>query len=1004
MLSVSNVSGGAAASGYYRTEGYYKQGTPEAEAAAQWHGKATEALAEAGQTQFSGAIDDRVFTELLTGQAPSLEKSADGSFKDGPLMGRWVDGERQHRPGLDLTFSASKSVSIMALVVQDERVIAAHDTAVKAAVTFIEDNLAATRRQGSSGEIEVVQGGKLIAGLFRHDTSRALDPQLHTHAVIANMVMGADGKFTALHNDEIYRGKMVGGEVYRNELARNLQEIGYQIERKGKDRLVEIVGVPEKLIETYSKRSQAIATALEERGIAETAETRALAALATRVKKDGNLDRSALHGEWVREAREAGMPLPLLEAVKQQSEVKARWMLPGVTRDGSVPEHLTKEAKAALTFAISHLSERQSVYAERDILKVALPRLQLASVNDLQREINNHLKEGQLLTAGTSGQQRLYTDRETLTTEREALKEYRSAKNATAIELPKYNDGKRSGEGSLKLLLSTSALTEGQQEAILTSLTGSSRFVGVQGLAGTGKTYMIDTMRRYAERAGYELDGLAPSGRAVEALKEAVPNATTLQSWLVQIRAGSTPGAEDKSKRILVVDEAGMLSAADMRDLMKFANGAGYARVVLVGDTKQLDAVGAGQPFAQLQRAGMPTALMADIQRQRHDEGREAVLHSIRGEIRDAMKKIGPVQELSKDGPMLPSAVASRWLDMPLQQRDQTGIVVLTNAVRTAVNSDIREGLKREHQIGAHDIMLSGLSPLGFTRAEAADARSWKSGDILIPTQTHRKEGLERDQIYTVTGTDLPSNTLTLRHPQSGEEISLRLKQGDRISATLRAYEPNERDFATNERVKFSISDKDAAVINGARGRITQIEDGSISVRMDDGRRLALPRDSLAARGMDHAYAATAHDFQGTTVDRIIIGMSATEQMVSQKAFYVNISRMREEAILITTDVEGLTRRIEQNTGERPTALDSWLKAEQEAKSAATSAQSENRARVLEPAKTEGIAERGHLEKAMEKFFDNATIGPDQTLSDFQRSAEKLQDLQKQKTIEGPIR
>lgn len=1001
MLSISNVSGGAAASGYYRTEGYYKAGTPEAEAAAQWHGKAAEALAEAGQARFSGAIDDRVFSELLAGQAPSLERTSDGSFKDGPLLGRWVDGERQHRPGLDLTFSASKSVSIMALVAKDERVIAAHDAAVKAAVSFIEDNLAATRRKGASGEIEVVTGGKLIAGLFRHDTSRALDPQLHTHAVIANMVMGADGKFTALHNDEIYRGKMLGGEVYRNELARNLQEIGYQIERKGKDRLVDIVGVPEKLIEIYSKRSQAIATALGDRGIAETAETRALAALATRVRKDDNLDRAALHGEWAREAREAGMPVQVLEAVRLQSETKARWMLPGFTRDEVAPERIAMEAREALTFAISHLSERQSVYMERDLLKTALPRLQLASASDLQREIARHVKDGELLNAGKSGLQKLYTDRETLATEREALREYRSATKASSVDLPQYKNGRQSGEATLRQQLTTTSLTEGQRDAVLLGLTGSSRFVGVQGLAGTGKTFMIETLRRYAERAGYDLDGLAPSGRAVEALKEAVPNSTTLQSWLVQIRAGGAPGVEDKSKRILVVDEAGMLSAADMRDLMKFANGAGYARVVLVGDTKQLDAVAAGQPFTQLQRAGMPTALMADIQRQRHEEGRDAVLHSIRGEIREAMKKIGPVQELKADDPLLPAAVAARWLGMPLQQRDQTGIVVLTNAVRAAVNDEIRQGLKLERQLDGPDVTIPGLTPLGFTRAEAADVRSWKAGDIAIPTQTQRSHELERDQIYSVVATNDQTNSLVLRKAQSGKEVSLSLTQADRVSGTLRAYEPAERDFAANERVKFSIADKEVSVINGARGRVIRIDADSVSVRMDDGRTLALPRDGLAARGMDHVYAATAHDFQGTTVDRIIIGMSATEQMVSQKAFYVNISRMREEAILITTDVEGLTKRIEQNTGERPTALDSWLRTQRDA---ATSREQDIRPAIPEHKNLDQKADRAEFEKASERFFDAGSVGPDRTAEDFLRSTDRISDMQKQKTMEGQTR
>ena len=151
--------------------------------------------------------------------------------------------------------------------------------------------MVSTRRQNSAGEMEVVEGGKIIAGLFRHDTSRSLDPQLHTHAVIANMVLNPDGKWSSLRNDDIFKGKMLAGEIYRSELAANLRELGYTVERRGKDAIPEIVGVSSKLLDTFSKRSAAIDAALERRGLEDTPENRALAALVTREAKSGNLNR-----------------------------------------------------------------------------------------------------------------------------------------------------------------------------------------------------------------------------------------------------------------------------------------------------------------------------------------------------------------------------------------------------------------------------------------------------------------------------------------------------------------------------------------------------------------------------------------------------------------------------------------------------------------------------------------------------------------------------------------
>ena len=131
----------------------------------------------------------------------------------------------------------------------------------------------------------------------------------------------------------------------------------------------------------------------------------------------------------------------------------------------------------------------------------------------------------------------------------------------------------------------------------------------------------------------------------MEALKEAIPSAQTMQSWLMQIRQGGNPGGDRRDHKILVVDEAGMISVTEMPDLPGHAQRSGFARVILAGDVKQLDAVSAGQPFAQLQRAGMPTALMTDIQRQRDEAGREAVLFAIRGDVKAAMKRLGEIAE-----------------------------------------------------------------------------------------------------------------------------------------------------------------------------------------------------------------------------------------------------------------------------------------------------------------------------------------------------------------------
>ncbi|WP_323039464.1 AAA family ATPase [Gemmobacter sp.] len=346
-------------------------------------------------------------------------------------------------------------------------------------------------------------------------------------------------------------------------------------------------------------------------------------------------------------------------------------------------------------------------------------------------------------------------------------------------------------------------------------------------------------------------------------------------------------------------------------------------RRIPLGDIRQLGAVTAGTPFAQLQRAGMPTALMADIQRQRDGALRDAVLHSIRGEIRAAFGNLSRIATPAK-GQEFTDKVARSWLDLVSADRERTGLIVLTNAVCEEVNTVIREGLKQEGRIGAADAKVRNLAPHDFTRAEAAEATSYKIGDIVVPIRDLKAAGLTANALYEVTETSLRSNTIMLRPEPGGLPIRIALAPGNKAATSLVAYEPVERDFAPGDRVMFAITDKQSGVANGARGTVARIGSGQVEVRLEDGQLARLPLDSLAARGLDHAYAATAHDFQGATVDRIIVGMMARERLSTQKSFYVGLSRARDEVMLITTKASELADRIQKQTGERPAALDAY--------------------------------------------------------------------------------
>ena len=919
MMSISTVSAGAAASGYYKEEGYYKAGSDEAKNATQWFGKAAE------QEGLTGHVDDKRFAELLDGQAP-----------DGKLMGRYVDGERQHRPGLDLTFSASKTASIAALVVGDTRVIEAHDKAVRAAMEVVEERFAKTRIQ-KNGEVITADAKGIIAGIYRHDTSRALDPNLHSHAVIANMVKNENGTYTALTNEAVFRNQKLITEVYRSSFEASMKEHGIATER-GKYGEVNLTAIPQHVADQFSTRRQEILNALKERGDEVNSKTAEKAALATRTAKHNNLDREALRADWRSEAQSFGLAKDVLEQGRVDSFAPAP-QIPLDQQRAATPEPrgLLERAKAALTGtsgagqagaqtpvgqavtkAIEHLSERQSSYSDQDLTVTAMRFSPDAQLKSVEQEITRRLDTGALFQ---DPQTNLVTDIASVALERSIMRTWREASKSNGVRMA--GDDKRTGEGLLReRMRATNTLTDGQKDAILTGLTGPGRYVGVQGYAGTGKTFMLERMAHYAAQSGYAVKAYAPSHQAVHELAQVLGHGETLAKQVTAER--HHPQAIDNRKTILVLDEASMVSAKDMRSFMDYAERTRAARVVLVGDTKQLDAVAAGQPFQQLQQAGMPVAIMDEIQRQKNDDLKQAVLSSMQGDINSAFERLkGSIHQVED----IALEATRAYMSLKPELRAETRILTLTNALRKDISASVREELKGRGAVGYHDTKIDGLTNRQLSQAELTEARHYAQGDSVLATATSKQYGLTKNTLYQVEAVDTRANTLTLTQAQTGQETTLPLSESfnrREIGKTLVAYAPEQRQVAWGDQIRFRITDRDAGITNGQRGAITSTQNGTIKVETRDGQEYTLKPDSLAARGIELDYAATAHAVQGESVDRVLVAMQSNERLVTQKSFYVEISRARHEAILLTDDPDRLARTIERETGERVTALDTW--------------------------------------------------------------------------------
>ena len=913
VVSIGAVAAPTQGASYYERDGYYAKDDPAHREVSAWAGKGAEDLG------LTGPVDPEVFKAVLEGEVP------DGSGRR--LGRRRKEGVLEHRPGRDLTFSAPKSVSLAALVGGDDRVVEAHDRAVEHTLAWVEGNAAETRmKDPETGGMVKVCDQKTVAATFRHDASRNLDPQLHTHAVLANMVRGPDGKWRTMSNEALYRRQKLIGMLYRSELAQGLGKLGYGIEKTHADGRFEVAGVRREVIEAFSTRRAEIEAAMAERGLGTTAANQRLAeraALMTRARKR-DVDKSALRGIWEKQAKDLGFDPKALaaEAASRAAGLEGA----GEAREPSQDKGIAQEtgpAGEAVEWAVSHLAEREAVFARGDALAAALAwRPGAVSIESAERALGDLERGGRLHAApALKGGDGLTTDK-ALADERETIGLMRVGQGRGRAVMRTW---------MVQAHLHKGPLTQGQREAVKLILSAKDRVVGVQGYAGTGKTTMLSRARALLEKRGFEVKGLAPSASAVKTLgTEAGIESETLQRFLTRntgVAEGKLTRKAEKQMRaawgktVLVVDEGSLASTLQARDLLRVAGALRIPRVVLVGDEKQLDAVDAGKPFAQLQQAGMKTAVMDDILRQRDPELKAAVEASLAGEIGRAFEKLGSnVAQVKADN--IAGAVAARWLELSPEARENTGVMAPSHELRRKINTHIRERLAREGRIHGPAFRGERLVSRGYTNSEKSLAANYAPGDVVAFHRPYKRLGVEKGDELRVSGVDHENQTVVLEGKDGGSVLWKPGRIAGR-SGGAEVYRAEEVELRAGDRIRWTRNDMGSGLVNSRTAEVLSAGSGRVSFRLEDGRRLGMTSDDTQLRHLDHAWASTVHAFQGRTVDNVIAAMQANHpHLTTQKSFYVEISRARDRAELVTDDANALRQRLETATGERLSALE----------------------------------------------------------------------------------
>ncbi len=884
MLTISSALSAGQAQTYHAKEftakqqNYWSQGQT---VAGEWQGRLAEKFG------LAGSVGAEEFARISQGQHPStgeqlVQHRTAHQYKD--ENGKIVTS-MEHRAGWDATFSAPKSVSLTALVGGDYRVRVAHREAVTVALRELEQYTHA--RIGGNHPAE--HTGLFVAAKFEHDTARPVDgyaaPQLHTHAVIFNVTERGGGQPRALQERPIFQSRQFATAVYQSELMYRLTRLGYELQ-PGRSGAPEIRGYTQEYLDASSPRSQQIREYMEKIGIESKAAAQ-IAAHATRDKKQIAGPESTLAAHQRLAAQFGNQPQQVVDAARERAQ-----QINQVQKKS--PAQLAQEA---VSFARDRLYEREAVVDERRLFRDALRRgMGEVPYGDVRRAVASRLSQGEFLavehTPRASARQ-ITTDR-MMGMEKEIIQTMRA------------------GQGEAEPILSHLAASQvaeshprfnrGQQAAIEQVLTAADRIQAIQGYAGVGKSEALLAIRDGAQSAGYAVEGFAPTSRAAEQLREAGISAATLQGFLA--RGGNEQSASEPSSRHLyLLDESSLASTRQIRD---FLNKIGSQdRVLLVGDIRQHQAVDAGKPFEQLQQAGMQTAQLDQIVRQKDPALLCAVERLARADVAagiEMLREQGRIVEIPDRAQRI-EAIAKEFACNP----ERTLVVSPDNASRREINEAAHGELQRCGVIARNDHAVKVLVPHSeLTGADRAWASRYEVGDVLRYHRGSMELGIRAGSYSQVVSTNPRENEITVRKPD-GSEVAY---NPERLRG-IDAYSEAERRFSVGDRIQFTAPQQELHVANRALGTIEQIgPDGSMSARMDSGRTVSF--DPQLTRHFDHGYAVTSHSSQGLTADRVLVHVdhAAHPDLVNSRFAYVAVSRASFEARIFTDDATRLPARL----------------------------------------------------------------------------------------------
>lgn len=816
MMTVQTVSAGMATT-YYNKDNYY---TKDLSSLDSWQGAISKKLDLEGKK-----IEPQIFDNFIK----KMTKRNGGN-------------DNKKRVGIDLTFSCPKSISLaMAKDIETKKdMLEAEQKAIKEALEEIEKNGGFTFRTTKNKVTTEHEADNLLIGKFNHFVNRNGELDLHTHCVVFNLTE-KDGKEYSLNAKEILKKQTEWGLLFRQKMAKNLQAKGYKLTiTDSKKGLFELAGFDRETIEKYSSRRLEILKKMEADGTAGSREAMKANLQTRKTKKQVDLDKTY---DKVRQEIFTNEKVKILKGKPRKNYFLAE--------QKKIADEVISEMERE-TFAFTKEQLKKRIMSAGVLQNIDEKRAEKL-ISENEKLVNLGNKE---LENGTI--KHFFTTEKNIHIEDNIIAKMNQEKGTIKTAL-----SEEKSEHLLDEICKNGGYTPNREQvnAIHHILTNKDRIIGVQGLAGTGKTYSFTLVKKMADRENIEVKGICFTGKASEGLQaDSGIESTTIHSFLNKLEKDSgvrqkTTGIKQDwdlskvksagKKQIWVVDEAGLVDNRMMNYLIE-ASIKADAKLVLTGDYQQLPPVGAGEPMKNLIDNGMATAYMEDIRRQKDIELLNAVRESVKGNTLNTYKSLEQKQSYHEisDRDKLQDEIIKKVTNIKQDELKENLLLVQTNADRKNYNNKIQKVFIEQGRLTTGNIF----------KIENSEGRQ------------------ERRKVY----------------------------EGDRIVLLA-------NDSMCFREIKGGLGYTKTKVNNGTMGTVKQVENNKIVVTLDNGKTVYFNPQKY--KKFDLAYAVTNYKAQGMTVKNCIVDMTTKGKSNNRNALYVNISRAKFKAEVYTDDKKKLEKQ-----------------------------------------------------------------------------------------------